>query len=652
MKKKGLLISPEFPADTFWSAKHVMPWVGKENVFPPLGLLTFAAQMTEDWDLELVDMNVRKPRASALRQKIQKSDAVFVGAMNIQRNSLIELLRGPAQGTGAPWVLGGPMASTYRDTILNPQTEEDQILHDGLDFLVWGESAPWIPALNQKLEAHPVHDTGKPLLLIPERVAAEPSGSREYLRDKDIFQPLDQRVPRWDLIDVGDYRAMMLQTTAGCRFRCNFCDIVQFNGGFARAKEKTSVTRELQAIYDTGFRGGVFTVDDNFVSEPNAMEAILAGMIEFQREREYPFNFLTQASLDLGNEKHRRMMPLMRQAGFAAVFLGIENPDPTALKEMNKVQNIKTDPAEVIKLLNGSGIEVMAGFIFGCDSDSRESADAIVEFVREHAIVSAMTGKLTPMPHTPLYVELATQGRLYASGHAGNNMHDALEYDPIMGAETLQEGFRHIISSLFGTRKALYERIAEAIRKADAHIFTGNHMLKGERWAAAKSLWHQGRIWRIIPDLHYARVLARAWWKDVRTAKNARRDLKSLRRFWREACSSAGERIVLNDEVRERFARMLDYAHEAYVRFDARQSLLDVQLFADRARQSIRDGTLGREEAAKLYEGAALFLRERLNQMRFPGSYVKMFFRFSVIAHHYMTVAKNILTRERVLKNL
>ena len=189
------------------------------------------------------------------------------------------------------------------------------------------------------------------------------------------------------MIDVGDYRALMLQTTAGCRFRCNFCDIIQFNGGFPRAKAGADVTRELQAIHDTGFRGGVFTVDDNFVSEPKAMEEILNAMTEFQRQHDYPFEFFTQASIDLGKESLAYLVPLMQQAGFATVFLGIENPDPAALRQMNKIQNIKTAPKDTIGLLQKHGIEVQAGFIFGADTDTRQTADGIVDFVEKNGVL-------------------------------------------------------------------------------------------------------------------------------------------------------------------------------------------------------------------------------------------------------------------------
>ena len=128
-RKKGLLVAPAFPAASFWSYKHVMKYAARKAAFPPLGLVTFAALMPEDWDLTLVDLNVESPSVGKLRRMIQEADAVFASAMSIQRDSLVELLSGAAAGTDTPWVLGGPIASTYRDTILEPHTEAEMVLH-------------------------------------------------------------------------------------------------------------------------------------------------------------------------------------------------------------------------------------------------------------------------------------------------------------------------------------------------------------------------------------------------------------------------------------------------------------------------------------------------------------------------------------------
>ena len=173
--KKGLLIASEFPADSFWSFKYVMQYIRRRAPFPPVGLLTFAALMPQDeWEFELLDLNVERLSSQKLRKKIQDSDTVFTGAMNVQRDSLVELLSGPARGTDTPWVLGGPLASTYRDSIMNPRNEQDAVLHRGLDYLVWGEASPWIADLNRRLEEAPTHSDESPVLFIPEQVLKAP----------------------------------------------------------------------------------------------------------------------------------------------------------------------------------------------------------------------------------------------------------------------------------------------------------------------------------------------------------------------------------------------------------------------------------------------------------------------------------------------
>jgi radical SAM superfamily enzyme YgiQ (UPF0313 family) len=290
---RGLLLYPELPDSSFWSYRHILPLVGAKSAFPPLGLLTFAAAMPPHWSFELLDLNVERPPDAQLRERFAALDAVFVTAMSVQKHSLVALLSGPAHGVGTPWVLGGPYPSSYRDHILHPETESDAVLHRGLDVLVWGECHRWIAAIDALLQGPRArHADAEPVLLIPEAIAAQAPGSRKALNDRSIFRELTTTAaPRWDLIRTSDYRAMMIQTTVGCRFRCDFCDIIQFNGGFTRPKTLESVRAELGALYDIGYRGGVFTVDDNFVGNPAAIESILTLMIDFQRGHDYPFSF-------------------------------------------------------------------------------------------------------------------------------------------------------------------------------------------------------------------------------------------------------------------------------------------------------------------------------------------------------------------------
>ncbi len=647
--KKGLLIAPEFPADSFWSFKYVMEYIRRKAPFPPLGLLTFAALMPQDeWEFELVDLNVERLSSQKLRKKIQDSDAVFTGAMNVQRDSLVDLLKGPAQGTDTPWVLGGPLASTYRSSIMDPRNEMDAVLHQGLDYLVWGEASPWIAELNRRLEEAPKHSDESPFLFIPERVLNAPEASRKYLQDRSIFEPFDGLPsPRWDLIEVGHYRALMLQTTAGCRFRCNFCDIIQFNGGFPRAKGGIDVTRELQAIYDTGFRGGVFTVDDNFVSEPKAMEEILDAMTEFQRQHDYPFEFFTQASIDLGKESLAYLVPLMQQAGFATVFLGIENPDPAALRQMNKIQNIKTAPKDTISLLQKHGIEVQAGFIFGADTDTPQTADTIVDFVEKNGVFSAMTGTLTPLPHTPLYVELKEQGRLLEADLACNNVDDTVQFKPMMGLDNMQNGFLHILESLFSPQ-AMYGRAERLIGRLDAHIFRNSHLDMGQVSAALRSLARQSLsgVWT-QEQRGYFHLLKRAAQLDKQFLRDIRTEARNLGSYWDKVGVAAKNYIELDGQDAKRFAEMLSYAQDALVRRRPDMGLTEVQDFVQRVREAVAQGVLPRAEAQSVYEAAREYLQTKRALFQFPGSHLVKAFELSIIGIHYGTVVEHVLTKMR-----
>jgi len=644
--KKGLLVAPEFPADSFWSYKHIVHYVKRKAAFPPLGLLTFAAQLPQDeWDLELIDLNTEKLPFDILHQKIQDADVVFTSGMNIQRESLVELLAGPAQDTDTPWVLGGPMASTYRDTILEPQTESDHVLYKGLDILVWGESQPWIPDLLQALADNPTHSEDEPKLFIPERVLEEPSGSRDYLRDKTIFKPLDNLpLPRWDLLNVKDYRALMIQTTAGCRFRCTFCDIVQFNGGFARAKNQSAVEQELQAIYDTGFRGGIFTVDDNFVSEPVAMQEILQGMIKFQRNNNYPFTFFTQASIDLGKDSLAHLMGLMRQAGFTSVFLGIESPDPATLKGMNKTQNIKTDPQVTVDRLQKHGIEVFAGFIYGTDGDTRQTADLIVDFVKDNGIFSSMTGKLTPMPHTPLYVELKEAGRLIEGHDPTNNIDESLQFTPVMGHEHLQDGFRYILSELFN-RRALYKRAQSVLDRVDMHIFRGKSVGTDEKLGVVRFLIDQGLKGRDgFLGREYFRLLKYAYRLDQKVRHTLHLETKELNNFWKKAMTNTKNQVIeLDEQSIKQFHKMTHSALEMMVRYDTDKPLEEVQAFVEKTHQTVNTGSIALDHAREIYDKARHYLEAKKVMAQFPGQHLVKAFELCIVGAHYQKVVQNIL---------
>jgi radical SAM superfamily enzyme YgiQ (UPF0313 family) len=643
---RGLLVYPEFPASSFWSYRHIMPMVGAKAAFPPLGLLTFAALMPEHWSFDLIDLNVERPADEDLRARIANADAVFVSAMSIQKRSLVDLLSGPARDLDTPWVLGGPYPSSYRDHILEPRTPSDEVLHRGLDVLVWGEAGQWVPSVDQLLQGERArHSDASPLLLIPGAIAAQEPGSRKALNDRTIFRELaDTRPPRWDLIDIHDYRSMMMQTTVGCRFRCDFCDIIQFNGGFTRPKTLQSVRVELEALFALGYRGGIFTVDDNFVGNPDAIESILQVMIEFQRDHDYPFSFYTQASLDLGSAKLAHLVPLMKAAGFTEVFLGIENPDPAALKGMNKKQNLKVDIAATVATIQRAGIEVMAGFIFGSDEDTLDTADAIASFATQTAIPTAMTGMLTPIPHTPLAERLRAENRLREAEFSGNNTDDEVQFVPQrMTADEMRRGYCRILERLFSAG-AMYQRSRALLERLEPHIFHGRNVRGADIRAALGSMWRQGVAQ--APRREYFRLLWNGLRRDLVRFREAGRATADLDR--RLGSLRAAGRARLADADFAQLTALLDRAREATVRAQTGRRLEDIATWTAGLKQSLEAQTPTVDDLRSLYRWSREYFVRQRRLHRFPGAYLVKAFNLAIKGLHYETVMTGIVREARV----
>jgi len=96
-------------------------------------------------------------------------------------------------------------------------------------------------------------------------------------------------VPMWSLLNMKKYSSMSLQYSRGCPFNCEFCDITFLDGRIPRTKDLVQVLAELNAIYNAGWRGPLFIVDDNFIGNKNKLkDDILPAFIEWQAKHGYP----------------------------------------------------------------------------------------------------------------------------------------------------------------------------------------------------------------------------------------------------------------------------------------------------------------------------------------------------------------------------
>jgi radical SAM superfamily enzyme YgiQ (UPF0313 family) len=412
---KILMVYPQFPV-TFWSFKHALKFVSKKSSYPPLGLLTVAAMLPKEWHKKVVDMNVTR----LTDEDIRWADYVFISAMAIQRESVREVV-GRCRELGAVTVAGGPLF-----------TMEPEDYHE-VDHLVLGEAEAILPEFLSDLEkGHAGH--------------LYKAGNSPDI----TLTPL----PEWSLINMKHYSAMSVQYSRGCPFNCEFCDIVILNGHRPRTKSAAQIIAELDVLYQHGWRNGVFIVDDNFIGNKKKLKSeVLPAIIEWRRGKRNPFTLNTETSIDLADDDE--LINLMVEAGFNAVFVGIESPNEDSLVECAKNQNRNRDLQAAVEKLHNSGLEVQGGFIVGFDNDPLSIFRSQINFIQKSGIVTAMVGILNAPPGTRLFKRLKKENRIIGD-FDGSNME--CNFITRMNYQTLVEGYKHILDTIYSPRQ-YYERI-------------------------------------------------------------------------------------------------------------------------------------------------------------------------------------------------
>lgn len=447
---KILLVYPQYP-DTFWSFKHALKFVSKKAAFPPLGLLTVAAMLPKEWEKKLVDMNV-----SRLNDKdISWADYVFISAMAVQKDSVKEVIS-RCNSLGTRIVAGGPLFTAGYEEF------------NGIDHFVLGEAEITLNPFLEDLRK----GCARPIYRSDER--------------PDICKT---PIPLWNLINMKQYSSMSLQYSRGCPFDCEFCDIVILNGHKPRTKSKDQVISELDALYEQGWRGGVFVVDDNFIGNKNKLKAeTLPAFIEWRKRQRYPFVFCTEASINLADDEE--LMRLMVAAGFDVVFIGIETPNKESLLECTKSQNQNRDLVASVKKLQEFGLEVQGGFIIGFDSDPESIFQTQIDFIQKSGVVTAMVGLLNAPTGTKLYKRLKGEGRLLNSFN-GNNTDYSLNFVPKMDSEKLISGYRKVMDTIYSPKR-YYERIRTFLKVYQPPRSTPGKVQMHQIKAFFKSVWFLG----------------------------------------------------------------------------------------------------------------------------------------------------------------
>jgi hypothetical protein len=369
------LVNPASDFPTYFGAEAHARKKGKATtLMADLAVPTLAAMVPDDFQVSLCDENVSPVD--------YETPAEFVGITGkvTQYGRMVAIAK-EFRRRGKVLLIGGPHAS------LSPSA-----LRPYCDILVRGEAEELAEELFADLREGCWRDEyvgGKPELAL---------------------SPL----PRWDLYP--NRRAMMatLQTSRGCPFQCDFCDVIQYLGRKQRHKAPAQVLRELDEVYRHRYRQ-VFLADDNFTIYRSRTKELLAALRDWSlRQNGGKVQFTTQASIDAA--KDEELLRMCAEAGLTQVFVGIETPNADALRESKKYQNLGVDLIDLVQRFLRNGIWVIAGMVVGFDSDGPDIFQRQLEFALSTPIPIFTLGALVAPAATPLHARMAQEGRLVEEG--------------------------------------------------------------------------------------------------------------------------------------------------------------------------------------------------------------------------------------------
>ena len=351
-------------------------------MFMPVWAYTLAAYVEEPekYELRLFDMRFDDVN------DVPAADLFVCSGVNQDYETIVAThARLRARHTSASFIVGGPIAWS-----LNQAGEVSKLAMFDHIFIGDGEEA-----FPQFLKSF-ADEKSLPKII-------ETRNRFDVTKAREFYRPfLDATYQR--------YYGGVLEVSRGCPFLCEFCDIrVLPDNNRAHNFAAPHIVSELDYLARLGIRQVLFAAD-NFIGDQRWAEEVLDAIIEWQERTGLRLALYTWLTINLS--RHPRLLRKLRLANFDMLFIGVESFSNKSLLETAKVQNSSGDMIAAIRQIQSYGLAVVAGLIFGFDSDGADAFDLTLDGMARSGLISGDPSLLTALPGTPLFRRMKLAGRL------------------------------------------------------------------------------------------------------------------------------------------------------------------------------------------------------------------------------------------------
>ena len=381
---------------------------GQKALLPPLALATLAALVPPDYDVEIVDEEVRPLDFDTpcdlvgITGYTNHASRMFAIAAEFRKRGVL--------------TVGGGSYVTIDPERCRPH----------FDVLVCGEAERVWPQFLEDWER---------------------GGWQTLYRGESDLDLSLSPLPRWDLVDLRPYTTAIVQTSRGCPYDCEFCDVVALFGNRMRYKPVEQILREVEDVARRS-RKSIFLADDNLIGNKRFIKALLRELIALNGRLPSPVSFATQLTLNVAQDAE--LLDLFKRANFFMFFIGVETPREASLVETNKKHNLLMDMVEAVRRIQSRGIYIVSGLVVGFDSDDASVFRQQSRFLMQAGLTAPMLATLKAPRGTALWRRLEAEGRLI-DGEACDTFGDyACNFIPKnMSREELEDNYLRLFRRVY-----------------------------------------------------------------------------------------------------------------------------------------------------------------------------------------------------------